>query len=209
MMQPSSTYIFLFDNIIGELISQICNNHPEYCVRNRSVPYDLYLKFKDLRTKANAHMSSQRLDRHKLASCMCGAILEVQPLAYIENGESAHRANATLALYAGLNIVKCYMVFDIIQKSSLSPDQQNNIKLYLQENFDMKLPSLSDNICDTQEYQTNLINALYWTHSECTLVNRECFHYDIWAYAKIFYHLELYNELRLANMFTDSTNKRH
>lgn len=209
MIRPSSTYIFLFDNIIGELISQICNNHPEYCVRNRSVPYDLYSKFKDLRTKANAHMSSQRLDRHKLASCMCGAILDVQPLVYMKNGRSAHRVNATFALYAGLNIVKYYMMFDIIQNSSLSPKQQNNIKLYLQENFDMELPSLSDNICDTQEYQTNLINALYWTHSECTLVNRECFHYDIWAYAKIFYHLELYNELRLANMFTDSANKRH
>ncbi len=24
--------------------------------------------------------------------------------------------------------------------------------------------------------------------------NKECFHYDIWAYAKLFYHLELYNQ---------------
>lgn len=209
MIQPSSTYIFLFDNIIGELLSQICSSHPEYCVRNRVVPYDLYSRFKDLREKANAHMSSQRLDRHKLASCMCGAILDVQPLAYMGDGRSAHRANATLALYAGLYIVKYYMMFDIIQTLFLPPDQQGDIKLYLQENFDMELPSLNDNICDTQEYRTNLINALCWTHFECTLLNRECFHYDIWAYAKIFYHLELYNNPRLIKMIADFTNKCH
>lgn len=132
-------------------------------------------------------MSSQRLDRHKLASCMCGAILAVQPIAHIEKKKQVLRANAALALYAGLYIIKYYMMFDLIKNASLPLDQQNAVKIYLSRNFDMELPSLNDNICDTQEYRSNLINALYWTYSECTILNRDCFQYDIWAYAKIFY----------------------
>ena len=49
-------------------------------------------------------------------------------------------------------------------------------------------------------YEADLTNALYWTHYKCELTNTNCFHYDIWAYAKIFYHLELYNKPRLDEM---------
>lgn len=36
-------------------------------------------------------------------------------------------------------------------------------------------------------------NALFWSHHMCEMLKKECFHFDIWAYAKLFYHLELYN----------------
>ena len=60
----------------------------------------------------------------------------------------------------------------------------------------MKFPDYNENICDEQKYEANLLNSLYWTHQKCHITSSECFCYDIWAYLKIYYHLELYNKTR-------------
>ena len=80
---------------------------------------------------------------------------------------------------------------------------------YLKENFEMSFPSLNQNVCDTQTYQKNLQNALYWTHSVCGPIRRECFRYDIWAYSKIFYHLELYNKEHFQRVYHDMIQKQN
>ncbi|MCM1540646.1 MAG: hypothetical protein NC121_05230 [Blautia sp.] len=193
-VQLSSTYRFLFDNIIGELLSQICVRFPCYCVRNKQVPYLLIEKIEEYRQAANKNMSNPRLDRHKLASCICGAIIEVQPIAALKAGVDAQRANEFFALHAGLNVIKYYMMYDLTHDQGFSVDAEARVKNFLRENFNMRLPSISENICDTQEYELNMRNALHWTHHKCVYTNRECYHYDVWAYAKLFYHLELYNK---------------
>ena len=50
-----------------------------------------------------------------------------------------------------------------------------------------------DNICDAQKYDKNLANALYWSRQSRGDLGNKLSRFDTWAYAKIFYHLELYN----------------
>lgn len=195
--QPSETYRRLYRDIIEELVEQICSHNDNYAMRyntdGEKTAVAIWRKFEEYRVKTSQHMSSNRLDRHKLASCICGAIIEVQPLEGYLGAEINKIANEILALHTGLSIVKLYMIDDLAEKLGILPEAGDRMTSYLYKNFSMRLPSLEENICDVQEYERNLLNALYWSHFECPILKKECFRYDVWAYAKIFYHLELYN----------------
>lgn len=71
--QPSDTYKLLFNHIIGELLEQICSQSQNYCVQNDKIPFLIGEKFEEYKSRALKNMSGKRLDRHKLASCICGA----------------------------------------------------------------------------------------------------------------------------------------
>ena len=139
-------------------------------------------------------MTKDRLDRHKLASCICGAIVDSKPLVGFNGAKIPKNANEVLALYVGLTVIKFYMMYSSIFSLNLTTDSKSRMLKYLRENFNMNFPDFNENICDEQEYKKNLINSLYWTHHNCSIINSECFCYDIWAYSKIYYHLELYNK---------------
>lgn len=194
IQESSHTYKLLYNEIIGELLTVILDEFDECCVRGKEIPFVLEKKFTEYRKKAYVNMSNPRLDRHKLASCICGAIIEINPISGLKGGKIPKRINEIFALYVGLAVIKHYMIYDTLRNLDIPFDTKNKMKMYLIKNFDMSLPSIDDNICDTQEYQKNLSNALHWTHHVCELNDKVCYHYDIWAYAKIFYHLELYNK---------------
>lgn len=194
--QVSDTYKLLYHEIIEELFWQICNANINYCIKvtaeNKKIPIAISDKFEEYKDRAAKNMSGERrLDRHKLASCICGALIEISPLVGFQGAIITKKANEKLALHVGLNVIKAYMMFDFLDKLSVSHEEKQAIHHYLKENFDLQFPG---NICDTQKYDVNLENALYWSHFECDYKKGECFRYDIWAYSKIFYHLELYNQ---------------
>ena len=85
------------------------------------------------------------------------------------------------------------MMCDFLRHERLDEIDRIKVLKQLKENFKMKFPSIDENICDTRNYKDNLYNSLFWSHHKCEITQKECFHYDIWAYAKVFYHLELYN----------------
>ncbi len=194
--QLSDTYKMLYNHVIADILFQICDKNHNYCVKYNvgkdKLPFALLKKFEEYESKACENMSGSRLDRHKLASCICGAIIEIKPLVGYNGAQIPKNANETLALYIGLNVIKAFMMYDILDNIPL--EKRYEMHKYLRNNFDMQLPSLDNNICDSQEYRQNIVNALYWSHYECNISQKECFHYDIWAYSKIFYHLELYNK---------------
>lgn len=200
---PSDTYKLLYYQIIDELFMQICENTDNYCVKykigNDEMPIAIWKKYEEYKKDALNKMSGQRLDRHKLASCICGAIIETRPLAGYNGAKIKKNANEIFALYVGLNVIKFYMMQQLTKNIPLNT--KNGIIHYLKENFNMKFPTLSENICDTQEYRENLSNAIYWSHHFCHLKQDNCFHYDIWAYSKIFYHLEIYNKNNLNDVY--------
>lgn len=100
------------------------------------------------------------------------------------------------------------MMFDFINTLSDFEEKQK-LNVYLKKNFFIFLPALDNNICDTQEYEQNLFNALLWTHHKCEIIGKDCFHYDIWAYAKIFYHIESYNKSGLNELWNAYLENAH
>lgn len=188
----SSTFNKFHKEILADFLDNIFARFPNYCI-DRTMQHDLYITFEEYKRIANIHMGSPKLDRHKLASCMCGAIIEVQPIRILSNRQLCpKRANEMFALFSGLGIVKDFMMYDVLNKISSFKERQS-VKCYLRDNFNILLPTLDDKICDTQEYTENLYNALLWTHNKCDYKTSECYHYDIWSYATIFYHIEVRN----------------
>lgn len=208
--RPSKTYQKLYYEIIDELLFKICDSKINYCVRkevnHENVPVAIWHKYETYRKQAVSNMYGERLDRHKLASCICGAIIEVKPLTGFNGAKIVKNANEILGLTVGLNIIKYYMMHDLLKDVNLSTEEKKNALKYLKTHFDMQLPPLESNICDTQNYRKNITNALYWSHHKCEYLKGECFHYDVWAYAKIFYHLEKYNEELIKTVYQNYCN---
>lgn len=200
--EPSSTYKKLYSEIIAPLFSQICMSNINYCVRKEINGISAYAaisnKFEEYRSKAVKKMQGGRLDRHKLASCICGAIVEVKPLVGYNGATILKKANEIFALFVGINVIKMYMIYDLVEGLQVAPDKEGEIKDFLRDNFQMNFPN---NIRDTQEYRINLENALYWIRSECDIARVTCYKYDIWAYSNIFFHLEHYNQLLLRQSY--------
>lgn len=193
---PSELFKALWEQIIEDLLYQSCKSNINYCVKSEDNADDVHIliakKFEEYKSNSLNYMLGDRIDRHKIASCVCAAIIEVSPLVGYNKATIIKNANEIIGLYSGLNVIKYYMMNDITKdKDSL---------IYLKENFDMGFPSVEENICDTKSYRENMENALYRSHHKCNKSKDMCFHFDIWAYAKIFYHLELYNKDRIVTM---------
>lgn len=207
--QPSDTYKLLYRYIIEDLLLQICNdNHNNCCVRYRigddEFHIALWKKYREYKERALANMSSARLDRHKLASCICGAIIDVRPLTGLNGTPIAKNSNEILGLHVGLGVLKFYMVYDMLCGLD-DVSMRDDAKRYLMDHYEVKFPG---NIRDTKDYQYNMYNALYWSHCHCDYKAGECFRYDIWAYAKIFYHLELCNQADLKKTYQEYLNTK-
>ncbi len=201
---PSDTYKKLYAKILGPLFKQLCEANPIYAfkvrINNLPMPLAIWTEYNSYYEKAVYNMKGSRLDRHKLASCICGAIIKVRPLTGVNGAPISKNANELLALYAGLGVIKFYMFDDFLETLNTSETCKAAVREFLAANFEICYPN---NTLDTQIYQKNLANALFWTHSICKKVNQECFQYDLWAYAKIFYHLELYNKPIMQQAGTD------
>lgn len=199
----SKMYHLLWNEIIQELITSVCNSNINYCVRyggDEEVHQKIGELFEEYRRTAQENMVGHRLDRHKLASCICAAIIEAKPLTGFQGSSIVRNANEILGLYTGLNVIKYYMLFDYLSPQTISQEKKEKMMKYLKEHFEMNTPSLSENICDTKSYRENMANALYRSHHHCNLASKMCYHFDIWAYSKIFYHLELYNQPSLTEL---------
>lgn len=207
--QPSDTYKLLYRYIVEDLLLQICNSDDNQCCVRYRIGEDefhiaLWKKYQEYKNRALKNMSSTRLDRHKLASCICGAIIDVRPLTGLNGAAIVKNANEILGLHAGLVVLKYYMVYDMLCGQG-DASVKEDAKRYLMNNYDVQFP---ENIRDMNAFQKNMYNALYWSHSHCSYKNAECFHYDIWAYAKIFYHLELYNQKYLQEIYQEYLEKK-
>lgn len=204
--QLSKTFTYLYHHIIEDLLYQIYyNNNNNYTVKtkfgNDDLPIALEKKFEEYKEKALQNMVGERLDRHKLASCICGAIIELRPIVGVKGKKFSKTVNELFALHVGFNVIKAYMIYELIYKPSPPLENEKNIKEYLKNNFHIQLPC--EKICDAGDYQTNLVNTLYQTHQQCGITGENCFKYDILAYSKIFYHLELYNRENFDNAYQD------
>ena len=189
----SDTYKDLYDYVIGRLLSEICQHNDNICVRDQEIPFIIGDKFEEYKSRTTENMTGTRLDRHKLASCTCGAIIAAKPLVGFKGAKIRKNVNEIVALYAGLYVLKYYMLYSSVEGLGMSDAIKARFIEYLRTNFHMKFPESKENICDEQDYFNNLVNSLYWSHQKCEISKKECFRFDVWAYSKIYYHLEKYN----------------
>lgn len=209
---PSETFQYLYHDIIEELLYQVCKSIPGYCVKDKvgdnSIHIAIWKKFEEFKNLASNNVISKRLDRHKLAACICATLVQIQPLVGVKGQKIMKTANENVALFAAFTILKYYMISDYLQddRNTLSVQEKDKMRVYLRENFQIECPKLGENIGDRQEYEKNLLNALRWTRTLCRYTSDNCCTFDIWAYATIFYHLEKYNMKRFKEVCENYIN---
>lgn len=201
--QLSDTYQDIYINIIGPVMTDILKAQRSLCVKDTQFIYDIGISYSKYKKSTLKRMSGDRLDRHKLSSCVCAAIIETKPLVTCNGCLNITNANEALGLAAGLGVLKHYMIYALLEKSDIPKEQLKKTHDYMMSNFSINLPSAKENVCDLQIYLNNIINALSWTHDYCNYKKSECFRYDIWAYATIFYHLEVYNKPFLVKFYNE------
>ncbi len=193
---PSPTFGLLYSELLEELILAMIqggNGLRLNCSNNDDHPcIAIGERFEEIRNSSIPYVTSKRLDRHKIAACLCGAIIEVKPLKSINNNHHYEEsANAKLAIYSAINVIKFYMIFGKLKDFN---DTTGEYKKCLKKYFSMKFPLVEENICDTKAYLENFTTALLGTQVKCKNNNElECNKFDVWAYSDIFYHLERYN----------------
>lgn len=197
--KPSDTFQELYYSIIDVLFKEILDANINLCLKSPVVQYEICSKFENYKKQALNFMEGKRLDRHKLAACICGAVADAKPLLGVGHVKISETVNERLALYVGLHTIKQYMQYDFLEK--IEPyTQYERFLTYIQSYFVMEFPS--EHICDKPNYINNLSNALYWRHMECKSLKKECFlNYDILAYSTIFYHLDLYNRPQMEQCY--------
>lgn len=140
---------------IGNAAQDIVNTYPEVIVFNSQkkdyIEYE-YEKFKSFCKEKHMVSPSEsdealRIDRHKIASCIAGAILSTKPLEYVKlnNGESMPRilylANETLAFFSALAIVKSFIRADTSNMAQLDSELK---KEFLKNGFIFPHPAHDD-----------------------------------------------------------------
>lgn len=203
--QSKDSYRVIYKKIIDPIFDKICNAKPnEYCVKamvgTKDVPHAIGDSLQYYLDKTQKSMvENDEPDRHKLASCLCGAIVKVRPLNSINKRED--KINEIAAMYAGLYVIEYYMRYVFVENLPVSEEEKLKILAHFKSDFYIHFP---ESICDEKTYDINFVNALYRSHPRCEVYygDKECFQFDIWAYSKIFYHLELYNQKFLEESYS-------
>ena len=120
-----------------------------------------------------------KLDGHKLASCICGAIRDIKPLERVQGEGTANRQlpmfNEVLALFSAVEFLRPFIISHFLDKHPKYAPLRQRIRNEFKVSF-------TDTIRDKKAYPQNLIAAIHRSRD-----------FDIFAYATIFYHIDLYN----------------
>lgn len=146
------------DNIAQDIVGS-CQGKVEFQTEKESF---IQYEYDKLRANCRQHLSKDTqyqgnlrkqanqdeplLDRHKVASCIAGAILNARPMkASLNFGESQYKLlyfpNESLALFSALGIVKSYIRSDSDNVIGLNLELKNN---FLEGGFLFPNPSHSD-----------------------------------------------------------------
>ena len=147
-----------------------CNDGTSFNNKKRnSVEYE-YNRLREICKKK--HMRSEpdspRLDRHKVASCIAGAILRVNPLEYYPSKGYCDRiklsflANEALSLFSALAIVKSFIRSDVTNEIKLPTEYKEiflkNGFLFPEPRYDEYIPWLLYLLQDSSTVEFNVLS---------------------------------------------------
>lgn len=214
--QSKDSHTFLWNDVIRKILYYISEsglnyyiNDPQHVRHLISNKIDEYVEMtKKSMCKNGEDISQIHIDRHKFASCVCGAIIEVRPIGKVGK-QWVRNTNELVALQVGIIILQRNIIFDFINTSDVSDEDKVPMTQFFKENFKMQFPSIKENICEKQDYAAGLCADLSRTYHDCKYKKDRCFHFDVFAYSKIFYHLEMKNREQLNDLYQDYINAKH
>lgn len=199
----------IFNEAILPQINKIKNENPFIETKNivlcRREIYDSYKNLNDLYKKQIFNKTEQvLLDRHKVASCICGAFLKVSVFKkdkLIEFLEKTHKpvdsyvfyVNELIALTAATKFLSYFMILEKEKESDY------NAACEIINKFPV-LPSVSK--CKQGFWSITLYNLSQIKVDEpkdSTQYSIGLEHYDMYSYSMYFYWLELYFNMILNN----------
>lgn len=141
---------------VAKDIENTCNDGTFFDAEKKAYIYYEYNKFRNLNKQS--HLSATpgtmiddiRMDRHKVASCIAGAILSTHPMGFKDNplraGETprvrmSYLANETLALFSALAIVKSFIRSTPDNELSFDPTLKER---FLKEGYIFPVPKHDD-----------------------------------------------------------------
>lgn len=179
-----------FSQYIEPIAKEIKNNNSkiEYRYEIRNYKKILYESYTYLNKSYKKQIFNTEdvvlLDRHKVSSCLCGAVLKnpIFKLNFNKDDRQKYKAfffypNELFALQVSLECMKTYMISDYT--SDL--DAKRKI-LY-------EFPYFPDKHCDKVDFLTCIIFDLSEINTNCQI---DKYYFDKGAYAIIFYFLEDY-----------------
>lgn len=189
----------LFDRIYDEsilpFIQTLAQNNPLLQIKNmdqcKEDIYDKYCGLKQLyKDQIFDKTDEALLDRHKVASCICAAFLQVSVFntqkmiqQIIDTREAVHSyffyANELVALYAANRFMSFFMILDY----------KGNLKR--QRDILEKFPLVPPSVQSKKGFWTSVLFNLASIKDEKVIGLQ---HFDIYAYAIIFFMLEVYYE---------------
>lgn len=214
--QSKDNHTFLWNNVIRQILYCISESGLNYCINDpQNVRHsinneiDEYVKMTKMSMCKNEEdINNIHIDRHKFASCVCGAIIKVRPIGKVGK-QWVRNTNEIVALHAGIIILQRNMIYDFINTLNISEEDKVPLTQFLNKNFKMRFPSTLENICEKQNYDEGLCSDLSRTYHYCDCKKGICFHYDVFAYSKIFYHIEMKNREQLNDLYQDYMNAKN
>ena len=128
------------------------------------------------------------LDRHKFASCLCAAAMESQVIIGRADDKSKGYANEIMAFDMGIEYLYHAMLEEIADDHGLGYEQKIAFKSDAIKNYGLVYPD--GHRCDEGDYRKNIIHDLRNTYERCIHKGAVCHHFDLFAYSRIYYHLE-------------------
>ena len=205
-IQICARYKTIYDHIIGELLEEVKIKGYDIKgeVEELRIPicrkiWDYEKKTKD-KMKHGSKEEDKVLDRHKLVACLCAAIIEARPIK-----ANIRYVNEMLATTVSLGYLRYKMIILMIDEKRCPSEKEDKMREYLRDNYILGYP---DNLSDEEDYRLNMYHDLTETYEQCRYKEKSepelenvCYHFDIFAYAKIFYHLERENRKGLEEMY--------
>lgn len=202
----------IFDREIAPFIQEMLEFEP-FIERRDLTPckreiYNEYSRLRGIYKRQVYNKDIEILDRHKVASCMCGAFLTVPIFhkghvieAIKQHGEPVeaffYYANELIAFYAANKYLSIYMLREVDSKRGIDEESKRLQKERIIEQFPL-MPASSKGKQGT--WSGILFNLSQIQNEERIGVQ----HYDLYAYATIFFMLETYYNQREGRNFKKS-----
>lgn len=190
----------IFDDTIMPFINEICENNSLITINDLDkCKEEIYKAYTELNKRYKGQIFEKDadkvlLDRHKVASCICGAFLrfpifnKTNLMVYLQKERSAvevyfYYVNELVALYAAIRYLSFFMIYE--------NQQQDRVVQKILSSFP-EAPPITKN---KRGFWNSVLFNLSQIKDEGQIgIN----HYDIYSYAMFFFWLERYFNEKLA-----------